>query len=101
MSEQPSYPTALGSSTRDTITLLGQDLARDVMGEVGFGELAFWLVALPCVAVSLLGVKIWDALLTMKSGSAPLHNPLFLRCGVDAQIGPTISRRNLVPAGKV
>lgn len=39
------YPTALGSSTTDTITLLGRDLARDVMGEVGFGELAFWLAA--------------------------------------------------------
>jgi citrate synthase len=37
------YPTALGASTRETITLLGQDLARDVMGSVGFGELAFWL----------------------------------------------------------
>ncbi|MBA3905645.1 MAG: citryl-CoA lyase [Pseudonocardiales bacterium] len=40
---QLSYETALGTSTPDTITLLGQDLARDVMGEVGFGELAFWL----------------------------------------------------------
>jgi citrate synthase len=37
------YPTALGASSRDSITLLGQDLARDVMGKVGFGELAFWL----------------------------------------------------------
>ncbi|SEQ89273.1 citrate synthase [Lentzea xinjiangensis] len=37
------YETALGASTPDTITLLGQDLARDVMGNVGFGELAFWL----------------------------------------------------------
>jgi citrate synthase len=37
------YPTALGASTTESITLLGQDLARDVMGEVGFGELAFWL----------------------------------------------------------
>ncbi len=37
------FETALGASTRDTITLLGQDLAKDVMGEVGFGELAFWL----------------------------------------------------------
>jgi citrate synthase len=37
------YPTALGASSRETITLLGHDLARDVMGEVGFGELAFWL----------------------------------------------------------
>jgi citrate synthase len=39
----PEYPTALGASSRDRITLLGQDLARDVMGTVGFGELAFWL----------------------------------------------------------
>ncbi|MFC4943598.1 citryl-CoA lyase [Pseudonocardia sp. GCM10023141] len=39
----PEYRTALGASTRDRITLLGQDLAADVMGSVGFGELAFWL----------------------------------------------------------
>jgi citrate synthase len=38
-----SYPTALGASSRDAITLLGHDLADDVMGQVGFGELAFWL----------------------------------------------------------
>lgn len=37
------YPTALGASSRESITLLGQDLAADVMGNVGFGELAFWL----------------------------------------------------------
>ena len=37
------YPTALGASTRDSITLLGQDLADDLMGTVGFGELAYWL----------------------------------------------------------
>jgi citrate synthase len=37
------YPTALGASTLKTITLLGQDLAEDVMGRVSFGELAFWL----------------------------------------------------------
>jgi citrate synthase len=43
VSEQPTYPTALGASSRDAITLLGQDLAADVMGTVGFGELAFWL----------------------------------------------------------
>jgi citrate synthase len=39
----PEYRTALGASSRETITLLGQDLARDVMGQVSFGELAFWL----------------------------------------------------------
>ena len=37
------YPTALGASSLETITLLGHDLAADVMGEVSFGELAFWL----------------------------------------------------------
>jgi citrate synthase len=41
--KRPSYPTALGASSLTTITLLGQDLARDVMGTVGFGQLAFWL----------------------------------------------------------
>ena len=35
-----------GTSTADEIRLLGQDLAGDLMGKVGFGELAFWLVAL-------------------------------------------------------
>jgi citrate synthase len=40
---RPEYPTALGASSRKEITLLGHDLAADVMGEVGFGELAFWL----------------------------------------------------------
>ena len=39
------FPTALGVSTTDRISLLGQDLADDIMGTVGFGELAFWLAA--------------------------------------------------------
>ncbi|GAA5064343.1 citrate synthase [Thermocatellispora tengchongensis] len=43
MADRPEYPTALGASSRTSITLLGHDLAEDVMGEVGFGELAFWL----------------------------------------------------------
>jgi citrate synthase len=40
------FPTSLGTSTADEIRLLGQDLSEDLMGKVGFGELAFWLVAL-------------------------------------------------------
>ena len=39
-----AFPTSLGTSTADTITLLGHDLAADLMGKVGFGELALWLV---------------------------------------------------------
>ena len=40
-----SYPSSLGTSDADHIRLLGHDLAEDLMGKVGFGELAFWLVA--------------------------------------------------------
>jgi citrate synthase len=40
----PHFPTSLGTSDADTITLLGHDLAADLMGKVSFGELALWLV---------------------------------------------------------
>ena len=46
MSEPPQFPTSLGTSDADHIRLLGQDVAADLMGKVGFGELAFWLVTL-------------------------------------------------------
>jgi citrate synthase len=39
------FPTAIGTSDETQIRLLGQDLAADLMGQVGFGELAYWLVA--------------------------------------------------------
>ncbi|HWB35624.1 MAG TPA: citryl-CoA lyase [Rugosimonospora sp.] len=45
MAEQLSFPTGLGTSDATTIRLLGQDLAADLIGRVGFGELAYWLVA--------------------------------------------------------
>ncbi len=40
------HPTSIGSSDESSIQLLGHDLAEDLMGKVGFGELAFWLVAM-------------------------------------------------------
>src|SRR5215471_16334885 len=42
--EIPAFRTSLGASDPDTITLLGEDVAADLMGKVGFGELALWLV---------------------------------------------------------
>ena len=45
MAEELSFPTGLGTSDASTIRLLGHDLAEDLMGKVGFGELAYWLVA--------------------------------------------------------
>jgi citrate synthase len=40
----PRFPTSIGASDEDKITLLGRDLATEMMGKVGFGELALWLV---------------------------------------------------------
>ena len=41
----PTYRTGIGTSSAEAITLLGHDLARELIGQVSFGELAFWLVA--------------------------------------------------------
>src|SRR6201995_3662448 len=45
MADELRFPTGLGTSDADSIRLMGQDLAADLMGKVGFGELAYWLVA--------------------------------------------------------
>jgi citrate synthase len=40
------YPTSIGVSDETSITLLGNDLSGELLGQVSFGELAFWLVAM-------------------------------------------------------
>lgn len=45
MTGQQKYQTGIGISTEDSITLLGKDLASEILGKVSFGELAFWLIA--------------------------------------------------------
>src|SRR3954454_1602251 len=40
------YPTSIGTADEHSITLLGHDLAEELLGQVGFAELAFWLVAM-------------------------------------------------------
>jgi citrate synthase len=57
----PSFPTSLGTSTAEEIRLLGQDVAADLMGKVGFGELAFWLVAMRRPTPS--EVRVFEAVL--------------------------------------
>ncbi len=42
--ERPSYRTGIGAAERDAIHLLGHDLAGDLLGQVSFGELAYWLM---------------------------------------------------------
>jgi citrate synthase len=44
MTSVPHFRTSIGASTPDTITVLGHDLAAELMGKVSFGELALWLV---------------------------------------------------------
>jgi citrate synthase len=39
----PEYPTGIGTSTTDSISLLGHDLASELLGQISFGELAYWL----------------------------------------------------------
>jgi citrate synthase len=45
MTNQPTYRTGLGTSDADSITLLGHDLASELLGKISFGELAFYLIA--------------------------------------------------------
>lgn len=45
MNTTPTFRTGLGTSDADSITLLGRSLPDEMLGEVTFGELAFWLVA--------------------------------------------------------
>ncbi len=45
MSDPMTYRTGIGASDLDSITLLGHDLASELLGQITFGELAYWLVA--------------------------------------------------------
>src|SRR3954447_26835052 len=55
------YPTSIGTSDEYSITLLGRDVAGELMGQVGFGELAFWLVAMRRPTASEL--RVFEAVL--------------------------------------
>ncbi len=57
----PAFPTSLGTSDAETITLLGHDLAQDLMGSTGFGELALWLVTQRRPTPSM--VRVFEAVL--------------------------------------
>jgi citrate synthase len=45
MTDEPlSFETVLGTSTSSTITLLGRDLASDLMGQFSLTEITYWMV---------------------------------------------------------
>ncbi len=46
MTERLRFPTSLGMSTTSTITLLGEDLASDLMGNISLTELTYRMVTL-------------------------------------------------------
>lgn len=45
MNEPQKFQSGIGTSSADAITLLGKDLATEILGKVSFGDLAFWLIA--------------------------------------------------------
>ena len=44
MTTPQKFQTGIGVSTEESITLLGNDLASEILGKVSFGDLAFWLI---------------------------------------------------------
>lgn len=46
MSDHPDYPTALGVSSVERISLFGLDLSSELIGQVSFGHLAYQLITL-------------------------------------------------------
>jgi citrate synthase len=44
MSEPTRFRTGIGASDADHISLLGHDLAGELIGRITFGELAYWLI---------------------------------------------------------
>jgi citrate synthase len=44
VTDEIRYPTSIGTSDLHSITLLGQDLSADLLGKIGFSELAYWLI---------------------------------------------------------
>jgi hypothetical protein len=50
------------------------------------GAALFWIGALPFVAVSLMGLKVWETLVALTSGKAVRPNPLILRRSVASNI---------------
>jgi citrate synthase len=44
MDGSTQFPTAIGTSERDSISLLGHDLPGELIGQISFGELAYWLI---------------------------------------------------------
>jgi citrate synthase len=61
MTEHEKYPTSLGVSDVDSISLLGRDLSADLIGEVGFGALAYQLITL--VAPTPQQARMFEAVL--------------------------------------
>jgi citrate synthase len=55
------YPTGIGTSDATSIRLLGHDLAGELLGHVGFGELALWLATQQ--RPTLQQVRVFEAVL--------------------------------------
>ena len=70
----PRFPTSIGVSDADRITLLGQDLAADLMGRVSFGELALWLVTQQRPTAAQ--VRVFEAVLVALASASARNRPV-------------------------
>jgi hypothetical protein len=90
--------TNLSSDTTSRSGLLRTILLEPILT---VASAAFWLVALPLVAISLACVKVWDTLVALQSSKAVLPNPLILRRGRPAQHDPALSTSRVVRASHI
>ena len=92
----PRFPTSIGTSDASTIRLLGHDLSNDLIGKVGFGELAFWLVAQRRPSAG--DVRVFESVRAACRSSTvqllPVHAP---SCSPST---PLWSRRSTTPAAR-
>jgi hypothetical protein len=82
-SEPTQTPKTAMSTTIFSDSALTSELSESKMlllePVLAIAAAAFWLVALPFAAVSLMAVKVWDALVALVKGHGLRPNPLILR----------------------
>jgi hypothetical protein len=73
--------TTFSNSLLNTESSSGAWLAKALLLEpvLTAGAALFWLVALPFVALALMGFKVWETVAAVLSGRPLRPNPLMLR----------------------
>ena len=92
------FPSELNPQTGSVFSQMKAVLMEPVMIA---GVAAFWLLALPFVAMSLACVRVWETFVAMKSSQAAQPNPLILRRGRRAKSASAFSTGDAVHSGQL